>query len=79
MIFKLYLVRDEKNENENLTTMCPRGNYPFYIVSYYIKWALLIGHKVIKIKKYMFNVSVSSAVGTHLIGWRVISHASSGV
>ena len=27
-------------------TMCPRCSYPFYIVSYYIKWWLLLGHTV---------------------------------
>ena len=28
-------------------TVCPRSSDPFYILSYYIKWSLLLGHIVL--------------------------------
>ena len=31
----------------NLLTMCPGSSYPFYLVSYYIKWVTTPGHTVV--------------------------------
>ena len=35
-----------KSRNTYCVLLCPRSSNPFYIVTYWIKWALLLGHTV---------------------------------
>ena len=43
--------------------MCPKSSDPFYIVSYYIKLALLLGHIVCTM---YIHVSINPAIKNHI-------------